>query len=251
MLLQHVEPLQAPSQHRLVVEFANERDSVLEAQRLRYRVFADELGARLNGAETGIDRDLYDPHCEHLIVRDQHSSDVVGTYRLLPPERAARIGGYYSEDEFDLTRLQHLRGSMLEIGRSCVHPNYRDGKVMAMLWGAIIRYAMQHGHRYLIGCASVSMRDGGHFAASVYDQAINEASSPIEHRVFPRYRLPIENISRAPQAGIPTLIKGYLRLGAYVCGEPAWDPDFNSADLFVILPMAQMPSRYLRHFLAG
>ena len=227
---------------------AHSETDILEAKRLRYRVFAEELGAKLPTRTPGVDHDLYDPFCDHLIVRDEESNRIVGTYRILPPEAAKRIGGYYSENEFDLTRLHLLRDSMVEIGRSCIDPDYRTGATIALLWSGLARYMAQGNYRTLIGCASIGMADGGHVAANLFSRLGNHMAPP-EYRVFPRHPLPIERLFNGQPAELPPLIKGYLRAGAYVCSEPAWDPDFNTADLLIMMPMARVDSRYARHFI--
>ena len=238
---------------RLSVSFAQGEKQVREAQRLRYQVFSEEMGACLSnpesGIDPGIDKDMFDPYCEHLLVRDHASGAVVGTYRLLNPKLARRAGGYYSETEFDLTRLGHLQESMVEVGRSCVHPEYRNGPAIGLLWSGVTQYMRQMGYKYLIGCASIGMQDGGHAAASIYRRLSQEHMSPREWRVFPHYRLPLESLNSTLNAPLPPLIKGYMRLGCFICGEPAWDPDFNSADLFLLLPLSLMHKRYARHYL--
>lgn len=236
-------------QPQLSVSFAQTEEEVREAQRLRYSVFAEEMGARLPDAQSGLDRDLFDPFCEHLLVRDNDTLEVVGTYRLLTPQQARKLGSFYSQTEFDLTRLLHLSERMVEVGRSCVHPAYRSGATIALLWSGLARYMQQHGYDYLIGCASIPMADGGHAAASIFRHIGMEHMSPVEWRVFPRHRLPLESLDNTLNAPLPPLLKGYMRLGCYVCGEPAWDPDFNTADLMLILPLALMNQRYARHFL--
>jgi putative hemolysin len=241
-----------PAKQMLTVGLARTPHEIDEAKRLRYRVFAGELGARLPTRTPGLDHDLYDPYCDHLIVRDEASGEVVGTYRILSPQNAKRVGGYYSENEFDLTRLQHLRPRLVEIGRSCVHADYRSGATIALLWAGLARYMQAGGHDYLIGCASISMADGGHHAASLYNR-LGAQMSPLEYRVFPRCPLPVAalagDLPEAQQPPVPPLIKGYLRAGAWICGAPAWDPDFNTADLPVLLPMSRLDDRYARHFM--
>lgn len=233
----------------LSVTLAKSEQEVFEAQRLRYKVFAEEMGARVKGHEQGIDHDLYDAHCEHLLVRDNDTNKVVGTYRILSGAQARRIGGFYSDEEFDLTRLNHLRDAMIEVGRSCVHRDYRSGAVIALLWSGLAQYVQAHGYRYLIGCASISMADGGYGAAAIYHKLRASSLSPTEYRVFPRCDLPLEAYDGAPDGALPPLIKGYVRAGAYVCGAPAWDPDFNTADLLMMLPITRIAPRYERHFL--
>lgn len=233
----------------LALSFARSAAEVLEAQRLRYRVFAEEMGARVPGAVPGVDSDLYDTHCQHLLVRDTGSGEVVGTYRLLPGQKAREIGSFYADSEFDLTRIQHLRDTTVEIGRSCVHPDYRTGTTIALLWSGLAAFAERHDYRYLIGCASLSMADGGCAAASIYRRLVRNHLSPAEYRVFPRCELPLAALSRDVDVQPPALVKGYIRAGAYICGAPAWDPDFNTADLLMLLPLSRMSARYARHFL--
>lgn len=234
---------------RYTVELARSAADILEAQRLRYRVFVEEMGARLKPRIAGVDSDIYDPYCEHLIVRDEATDKIVGTYRILSPDAATRVGNYYSENEFDLIRLHSLRGKIVEIGRSCIDPDYRNGAIISLLWAKLAEYMLAGGHEYLIGCASISMADGGHNASNLFVQLIEEHIAPPEYRVFPRHPLPFEKLVTGAKAEIPPLVKGYLRAGAYVCGEPAWDPDFNTADLFLLLPMTRISKRYARHFL--
>jgi putative hemolysin len=229
--------------------FAQNAADVEEAQRLRYKVFAEEMGARLSTRKAGVDEDIFDPYCDHLLVRDGDSNEVVGTYRILSPEKARKIGGFYSQGEFDLTRIAHLRDRMVEVGRSCVHPDYRSGAVIALLWAGLAEYMERGGYEYLIGCASISMADGGHVAASLYERFKVDNMSPVEWRVRPRNPLPLGALNRELNPPMPPLIKGYLRLGAYICGDPAWDPDFNTADLLVLLPLAHLNRRHARHFL--
>src|SRR6202161_3071231 len=131
------------AQHRLQVTWARTDDELREAQRLRYRVFADEMGARLTGP-AGLDVDAFDSYCDHLLVRDLDTLKVVGTYRALPPHQAARVGRLYAESEFNVSRLTHLRPKMVEVGRSCVHPDYRSGAVIMSLWGGLAAYMMHH-----------------------------------------------------------------------------------------------------------
>ncbi len=237
------------SQRKLTFGLARSSAEVEEAQRIRYKVFAEEMGANLPSADLGLDIDRFDEFCDHLLVRDHGNDKVVGTYRILPPQQALNAGGYYSETEFDMTRLMHLRSRMVEVGRSCVHPDYRDGATITQLWSGLADYITRNNHEYLIGCASISMGDGGHYAASVYNKIHKLHAAPAEYRVFPHCRLPLESLNQNLDVIIPPLIKGYLRLGAYVAGEPAWDPDFNCADVFILMPVSRMNGRYAKHFM--
>lgn len=236
-------------QPTLAISWARHQDEVEEAQRLRYKVFAEEMGANLPKAKEGLDQDLFDNWCDHLIVRDEETLRVVGTYRVLTPHKAAKLGSLYSESEFDLTRLAHLRPKMIELGRSCVHQDYRTGSVIMALWGGLGRYMTHGGYETMLGCASVSMADGGHYAASLYRQFSNAHLASVEYRAFPRLALPVESLNQSLDVEPPPLVKGYLRLGAKICGAPAWDPDFNTADFLTLLRLGDMHPRYAKHFL--
>jgi putative hemolysin len=237
----------------LHVSWARSEDEVREAQALRFQVFAKEMGARLGpSAAAGLDADVFDPFCEHLLVRAGGSADepgpVVGTYRVLTPAAAKRAGGFYSETEFDLTRLRGLRTRMVEVGRSCVHAEHRSGGAILALWGALTEFMGRNRLDTMIGCASVGMRDGGHVAASLYRQLALQHLAPIDCRVRPRLPLPIDALRQDLQVEPPALIRGYLRCGAQVMGEPAWDPDFQVADLPLLLRTANLPTRFKRLF---
>ena len=131
--------------HQLYVSLARTPEEVKEAQRLRYKVFAEEMGARLSGHD-GLDKDGFDAFCEHLLVRDADSGKVVGTYRILDPYMANEAGGYYSAGEFDITRLYHLMPTMVEVGRSCVHPDYRNGGTIGLLWAGFAKYMQSRNY---------------------------------------------------------------------------------------------------------
>lgn len=251
MLDQTTERSKASIAQRYSVSFARTTSEMRDAQRLRYAVFSGEMGARLIGPEPGVDEDRFDAFCKHLIVRDARTGDAVGTYRILSPHAARAAGGYYSDQEFDLTRLAHLAPHMVEVGRSCIHPEYRSGSVISLLWSALAQYMVTHSFEYFIGCASISIADGGYAASTIYREVAARHLAPPEFRVTPRCRLPLESLHSDLRRELPPLLKGYTRLGGYVGGEPAWDPDFHSADLFVLVPLARLDPRYLRHFLGA
>ena len=237
------------------VSWAQHQDEVRQAQRLRYDVFAGEMGARLDTDLAGHDVDLFDDYCEHLLVRDSETREVIGTYRVLTPAQAQRVGSTYSDTEFDLTRLRHLRERMVELGRSCVHPDHRHGGVILALWGALAEFMVRNQLDTMIGCASIPMLHNGvvsgDAAASIWRQLEQTHLAPIEYQVRPRLPLPVGRLDSSLDVEPPALIKGYLRLGAKVLGAPAWDPDFNTADLPMLMRLADLPSRYRKHFLGA
>ncbi len=239
----------------IVVSWAKHSDEVRQAQRLRFNVFAGEMGARLDTISPGHDVDLFDNYCEHLLVRDAATREVVGTYRVLTPAQAKRVGSTYSDTEFDLVRLRSLRDRMVELGRSCVHPNYRHGGVIMALWGALAEFMVRNDLDTMIGCASIPMLHNGivsgDAAASIWSKVSQTHLAPIEFQVRPRLPLPVDRLDGTLDVEPPALIKGYLRLGAKVLGAPAWDPDFNTADLPMMMRINDLPARYRKHFLGA
>ncbi len=253
-----VDSASADQQGRFDVVWARDEKDVLEAQRLRYLVFAEEMGARLTvpvGSPPRHDIDIFDPYCEHLLVRahgaDGEPSPVVGTYRVVTAASARRVGSFYSDTEFDLTRLRPLRAKMVELGRSCVHPSWRSGGVIMAIWKALAEFMQRNQLDSMVGCASVGMRDGGHFAASLWHQLSKIHLAPIEWRVEARLPLPVADLQHDLDVHPPALIKGCLRCGAKLLGAPAWDPHSNTADLPMLLRIEDLPARYRRHFLGA
>lgn len=240
------------SKSTVEVSWAKHQDEVREAQRLRYEVFGKEMGARLPETVAGHDIDLFDDYCEHLLVRDGVSGAVIGTYRVLTPAQAKRVGGTYTDTEFDLTRLRFIRERMVELGRSCVHAEHRHGGVILALWGALFEFMARNQLDTMIGCASIPMLHNGivsgDAAASMWKQLSKTNLASIEFHALPRLPLPIEELDSDLPVEPPALIRGYLRLGAKILGAPAWDPDFNTADLPMLMQVKDLPNRYRKHF---
>ena len=240
------------SKSAVEVSWAKHQDEVREAQRLRYDVFVKEMGARLPQSVPGHDIDLFDDYCEHLLVRDGPSGAVIGTYRVLTPAQAKRVGGTYTDTEFDLTRLRFMRERMVELGRSCVHAEHRHGGVILALWGALFEFMARNQLDTMIGCASIPMLHNGivsgDAAASMWKQLSKTNLASIEFHALPRLPLPIEELDSDLPVEPPALIRGYLRLGAQILGAPAWDPDFNTADLPMMMQVKDLPNRYRKLF---
>lgn len=222
-----------------------------EAQALRFRVFSDEFKATLKGAEGGLDQDDFDRHCAHIGVRDLNTGHLVATTRLLDHTAARGIGHFYSEEEFNLHGLAHLQGPVLEIGRTCVDPAYRNGGTIAVLWGELAEVLNQGHYRYLMGCASIPMQDGGVQAHAIM-QRLRERYLCTEYlRAEPKKPIPHQELPANVIAELPPLLKAYMRLGAKICGEPCWDEDFQVADVFILLKRDELCPRYARHFKAA
>lgn len=249
-----VAPPLSPSRHRGRYRTHLASPTEIEAaQRLRHQVFTTEYSALLGSpaASTASDVDEWDDRCDHLVVTDDLTGEVVGTYRLLPPEQATALGRTYGDGEFDLSRHAALRPATVEAGRSCVHPDHRTGAVITQLWAGIARYMFEREHRYLAGCASIPLADGGVTAAGVWDLVRGEHLAPAALRVVPHRPFDVESPARPRQLRVPPLVRGYLRLGARVCGRPAHDPAFGTADLYVLLDVDAVDHRVLRHLLGS
>ena len=235
---------------RLFTELAASPRDLRAAQALRYRVFGVELGAKLKGAEQGLDVDEFDDLCQHLLVREVGSGRIVGCTRLLSDTRARQRGGFYSAGEFDLGPLLSLPGRSLEVGRTCIDPGFRSGAAIAVLWSGLAGFMQLNRFDYLFGCASVPLGDGDIQAAAIMNRVRRQAMTPAELRVTPRtplwHRAGAADVLDAP---LPPLLKAYLRLGARAAGEPCRDPDFGVADILVLLRVADLNPTYVRHFL--
>ena len=233
----------------LRVRLARTRGDVRRAQHLRHAVFVGEMGAHVPEAPPGLDRDRFDAFCDHLIVCEPTTERVVGTYRILPPAQRERAGGWYCGREFDVSGLEIFFGRTVEIGRACVAPEYRSGHAIALLWAGLLRYVLERGYQYMIGCVSIGTGDGGHIAASVCRALLQNHLAPPEWHVAPRRAFALEGWREVADPPMPPLLKGYLRLGAHACGAPAWDGDFNTADVLMVLSLSDIAPRYVHRLL--
>lgn len=236
----------------LSVRIASALPEVRGALRLRHEAFSAEPPA-----PDAIETDDFDGHCIHLIVQETDSGDVVGTYRMLPGVTALQNRGFYSETFFDLTGLSPYMPTALELGRSCIAPGYRNGRVLNLLWQGIGQWLAKERVRYLIGCVSLHLGS---------PDEINEVHSYLHahHRspqfsVFPREQYRIAGLRRVESTvpervmfrKLPPLLKGYLSMGAQICGDPAYDPGFDTVVYFIVMETSQISGRYQRSFMPG
>ncbi|WP_170455245.1 GNAT family N-acetyltransferase [Ruegeria arenilitoris] len=237
------------------VKLAETDEELRAAQRLRYDVFVRELGGggeMVDHAE-GLERDQFDPYFDHMLAYDDATGEVVGVYRLLPGDRVAEVGRFYSEDEYDLTVLKNSGRKLLELGRSCLHPDYRGGTAMYHLWNGLAKYVSEREIEVLFGVASFHGTDVKHLAQPMSMLHHNHLAPP-ELRVRAQPDV-YQNMNLVPKDAldrrsamlqVPALIKAYLRLGGFV-GEGAFiDHAFNTTDVCLILDTTRMNERQRR-----
>jgi putative hemolysin len=239
----------------LELRLAASRFERVEAQKLRFEVFNLELRLGLTSSRaSGLDQDAHDGHCDHLLVVDTDRDCLVGTYRLLSFDRVPSFG-YYSESEFDLTNVKGSGLRLLELGRSCVALEYRDGRVISLLFRGIAEYMRRTNADALMGCASIHGTDLPELSA-IQEMLSQRFLSDPGLRVMPRRGFDVPPPRRSAPVdetsafrSLPPLFKGYLRMGAKVCGPPAYDRQFGTTDFFVLAKTREIVGRYSRRFL--
>ena len=232
----------------LSADWVKTAEELKEVQKLRYKIFKNEMGASFTKKT---DADPFDDYCEHLIIKDNLTEKIIATYRILTPIKAKEIGQTYSEQEFEIGPLKDLirNNQMIEAGRACIHKKYRNGGTIMLLWAEIAKFMQTNKYRYLIGCSSVSIRDGGHNAANLHFYLKNHKQYIEDNRIYALNPLPTERLVNNGDSSMPPLLNGYLRLGANVIGGPAWDPDFQTADFLTLMDLEKISARYKKHFL--
>lgn len=232
------------TQPRFRTALAETGDMLRAAQTLRYEVFVEELGAAgpLVDHAARLERDIYDSVCDHLLLFDDAIDAVVGVYRLIRAHHAAEIGQFYSEGEYDLSRLKRSGRPLLELGRSCLHRDYRGGEAMYHLWSGLAEYVQAHEIEVMFGVASFQGTDTDRLAAPLsLLHARHLAAAHMRPTARPDHALDMHILPegsydrRAAMLQVPALIKGYLRLGGAV-GEGAWiDHAFNTTDVCLVM----------------
>jgi len=219
------------------------------AQALRFKVFNLELHEGLASSyETGLDSDRFDAVCDHLLVEEQKTGNVVGTYRMQSGKAAAERLGYYSAQEFDFSAYDKVRDEVIELGRACVHKDHRNFAVLNLLWKGIARYAGRHSARYLIGCSSLTSQDPAEGAALYGSFQKYLAPEPLRTLPLSACACPLDRvINPAPKA--PKLLSAYLMIGAKICGPPAIDREFKTIDFLTLLDLKSLPARVADRFL--
>lgn len=237
------------------VRLARTAEEVAAAQRLRYRVFFEEMGAVASAAArmSGRDEDKFDAVCDHLLAFADGA--VVGTYRLIRHQAASTVGGFYSADEFDIAPLLDCGGTLLELGRSCIDPGWRSRGAVQHLWQGLAAYIVEHRIDTLFGCASLPGTDVlAHAPQLAYLRNHHLAPSELRARACSPHAIdtagmaPGEGDPRRAFCALPPLLKGYLRAGAWVGDGAVVDPHFNTTDVLVVMDTDAIAGRYQRRF---
>ncbi len=236
-----------PASSRFIARFAETADEIEAIKSLRYDVFFRERNLSPEGLSHR-DWDRFDPWCRHLVVIDSKNRRVIGTYRILTADDARHTGGFYSETEFDLSSLDEIRSTTVELGRASIHPDYRGGFILALMWNAIFRFLSSGSWRAILGSASIDLSDGGKMARSVHGSLKQSAWEP-RFRSSPHVPFPVEPAERTDRNfKPPALLYGYLKLGARAMGPPAYDPVFQTADFPLLLHFDRMNRRFSGRF---
>ncbi len=238
-----------------LVKFAQSREEVDSAKRLRFKVFNIELQKGLEQSyASGLDEDEYDAICDHIIIIDRKKEEVVGTYRLLLGKKLKNGGSFYSENEFDLSKIKSNAGDFLELGRSCVHKDYRQGAVVILLWRAILEYVKANDVKYIIGCSSVYTTDLLEISKIYRLLKIKHGAKdaflvkPRQGREIFGLKIDIDIIGQEKDilSRIPALVRSYLKLGAVVCSDPILDYEFGTVDFFMMLKISEINAVFLK-----
>lgn len=239
-----VELLRANYRLRLA---ASEQD-IRAAQLLRFVVFNLELREGLEQSyATCLDADAFDPVCDHLLVEDVRTGEVVGTYRLQTGRKAAQNLGYYSAQEFDFSPYEPLRNELVELGRACVHVNHRSLTVLSLLWKGIANYLMGHGCRYLVGCSSLTSQDPAAGMAAYRELQGYLVREELRSKPLPAFACAAEPSRITPK--IPKLLSAYLTLGSQICGPPALDREFKTIDFLTFLDLGSLSPKSVARYL--
>lgn len=246
------------------VRLADGEADLRAAQRLRYEVFVAELGGDgpMVDHDARIEADAFDDHYDHLLLIDPDGprdlDGVVGVYRLLPGDKAALLGRFYSEDEYDLSVLKSGGRKLLELGRSCLHADYRGGMAMHHMWTGLADYVLDRGIEVLFGVASFHGTDPAALEQPLAFLHHNHLAPPdlrvraLEAHVQPMDLIPADAVDRkAAMLATPALIKAYLRLGGFV-GEGAFiDHAFNTIDVCLVMDTARMNAKSRARYTGG
>ncbi len=247
------QPTTTSSTPRYTLLLSTDPTLIDAAQALRHQVFTSEPGYELAGTPNARDVDRFDEFCDHLLVREDRSGDLVGCYRMLPPPGAIAAGGLYTATEFDVGELDSLRPSLVEMGRAVVREDHRNGAVVLLMWAGILAYLDRCGYDYETGCVSVPLQGSpaerpGAQIRGVRDVVRRRHASAYTVRPYRPVVVggtPLDDIEAPDRVTVPPLMRGYLRLGAKVCGDPAHDPDFGVGDFPALLDKRHADVRYL------
>ena len=233
------------SNNQYIVRFAQNEDDLKAAQRLRYNVFNVELGEGLERSqELGLDSDEYDKQCHHLLVISKQSDTVIGTYRMQTYDTAKSGNGFYTAEEFDISAISDMvLNESVEVGRACIEPEHRNGRVLFLLWRGLAKYLDEHRKRYLFGCCSLTSQSAVEawtvmqyleMKSYIHDTYMVDTTPGFTcKKVEP-------NNEKVHDVSLPQLFRLYMDLGAKVCSKPALDREFKTIDYLVLLDVEML-----------
>jgi len=225
------------------LRLAETAEDLRAAQTLRFLIFNLELNEGLESSYSTLrDEDPFDAICDHLLVENKSSGEIVGTYRLQSGSVAMKNRGFYSEQEFDFSPFRPIHEKIVELGRACVHSDHRSLPVIGLLWQGISDYARQNGARYLVGCSSLTSQDTSIGAAAYAELARHHLVEPtFRTHPIPTYACPLDAPAETPPK-IPKLLRAYLSFGAKICGAPAIDREFKTIDFLTWMDLDRLPA---------
>ena len=236
------------------LQIASNPEEVKTAQRLRFEIFNLEVKGELKSSVTQeLDKDEYDPFCDHLLIIEPEKKKVIGTYRMLLRSKAKNSIGFYSESKFDISNIKKLDSQMLELGRACIHRDYRNKNVLDLLWQGVAEYILKHNVEYVFGCPGIRTRDSRKIS-EIFSYVKENYYSDEKLRVYPLEKNKLRDLDLNYKAKnntfrkIPPLIQSYLKIGAWICGYPAINPEFNTTALFMLLDVGRISDTYRKHF---
>jgi putative hemolysin len=260
MTAPHSSPLPPIILGDLSVKIAETEEEILEAQRLRYRVFCEEMSATPSAEQQAEERDFdaFDPLCDHLLVRQHAAGEapprIVGTYRLLRAERVGSAGTFYSESEFDISRLKTFPGTVMELGRSCVDTAFRSKTAMQLLWRGIGEYITHYRIELMFGCASFHGAPESHREGLSYLYHYHLAPEELRPRALPEHYVEMNLVSKEQINqkkaffNLPVLLKGYLRLGGMIGEGAVFDRVFGTTDVCIVVRTSGVDERYVSKY---
>ncbi len=227
----------------LTVELAATKEEIEESQQLRH-IFSEAMGIDGGEASNILDKEHYDSHCHHLVVRDYYKGTVVGCTRILIKNRQRHTRRFYSENQFNIGEILKLRGKTMEVGQTCIHPDYLNGGAMLILWAGLSRLIDMHQIDYMIGCSSISLLHGHRSAQAAIQYLRENHPAPKHLNITPHHPFQLDETVLADKSALSSILETYLQLGACVWGDGSLNAKLNAVNLFFLLETTNLNPSY-------